>query len=98
GLEMGPFSYFPDWKREKAEACHVLNKEMLIELLETTDAPVAAFSEWGFAISSPAITKLSDKDQRELKAVLKKRYVLFREIDDFGHAGTKLQIFLKAEI
>ena len=34
GLELGPFSYFPNWTREKTDACHVLNRTSLIEMLE----------------------------------------------------------------
>jgi hypothetical protein len=33
GMELGPFCYFPDMDRKKAEACHVLNLKMLREVL-----------------------------------------------------------------
>ncbi|MBN2302325.1 MAG: hypothetical protein JXN60_07420 [Lentisphaerae bacterium] len=94
GLELGPFSYFPEWSREKAEKCHVLNRDMMLDLLNASSAPVAAFSGYGLAIRSPAITELSKPEQAELMSTLTKRYMLFREIESFGQANTLLRIYL----
>lgn len=95
GLELGPFCYFPDWSRERAERCHVLNREMMLLLLGTSDASVSAFSEYGFAIKAPDISELSRDEQEELWKALLERYGLFRMVDDFGQARTRLGIFLK---
>jgi len=97
GLELGPFSYFPGWDRERAEMRHVLNREMLREVLESTDAPVAAFSEYGFAISCPSVTKLPKAEQDALWRLVEKRYRPFREVEEFGQANTKLRIYVKRE-
>jgi len=97
GLELGQFSYFPDWPRDKAERCHVLNGEMMRDLIGGARAPLAVFSEYGFAIKSPSVTPLSTEEQAQLWGLLAKRYSLFREIPDFGQAATRLRIMLLAE-
>ena len=93
GLEMGPFSYFPDWPREKAQACHVLNEAMLVELLETTEAPVAAFSAYGFAIASPGIERVPDEQRDRFLSILARRYTPAGVIANFGQAETELRIY-----
>jgi hypothetical protein len=95
GLEMGPFSYFPGWSREKAAKLHVLNKEMLKELVEGCDAPVAAFSGYGLAIQCPSITEVPRDEEAELWRAVEKRYSFFRQVEDFGQAGTRLKIYLR---
>lgn len=94
GLELGPFSYFPEWDREYAARRHVLNREMMHELLRTSAAPVAAFSGYGLSISSPSVGELSEEEQRELRETLESRYRLFREVEDFGQAETTLRVYL----
>ncbi|MEN8256057.1 MAG: glycosyltransferase family 39 protein, partial [Verrucomicrobiota bacterium] len=41
GMEMGPFCYYPDMPQEQADQLHLLNRDMLLETLDKTDAPVA---------------------------------------------------------
>jgi hypothetical protein len=96
GLELGPFSYFPDWPREKAEACHVLNRDMLRELLDTCEAPVAAFSGYGLAIRCPEVMALSEAERDALWEVVMRRYALVREIPAFGQAATTLRILRRS--
>jgi len=93
GLEMGPFSYFPEMTREAAEMRHVLNREMLSEILADCPARVAAFSGWGLSIRSPSVTKLSPAEQGRLGLAVQKRYDLLAQIGNFGQAQTSLQIF-----
>lgn len=95
GLELGPFSYFPGWPRARADACHVLNRESMRELLLTTDAPVAAFSGYGLAIESPAVTPLSGTEQRELWQSVNERYVVHSEMENFGQAATRLRVLVR---
>jgi hypothetical protein len=95
GLELGPFSYFPDWSRERVAACHVLNRERFGELLRTCEAPVAAFSGYGLAIAAPAIQELPAAEQAELRALVLERYGAFRTVERFGQVGTALVISLK---
>jgi len=93
GLELGPFSYFPDMDREKAQACHVLNREMLHEILASSDAPVAAFSGYGLAIRCPEITQLPIDEQTELWTMVESRYEQTDEVTPFGQADTTLRVF-----
>ena len=93
GMEMGPFSYYPEWTRDEAERRRVLNREMMIDLLETTEARWAAFSGYGLAISSPEIIELSSEERAELWARVEERYERVKAIPHFGQAHTPLEIW-----
>jgi len=93
GMEMGPFSYYPDMPREQAEKLNLLNEEMLIEALTQARAPVAAFSGYGLTIRSPEIAELSSNDRKALRAILEVGYKKTAEFPDFGQAYTTLEIF-----
>jgi len=93
GLEMGPFSYYPEMPREQAEGLNLLNQEMLVELLSESAAPVAAFSGYGLTIESPSIGKISSKDWKALRAVLEVNYTKCCETENFGQAHTTLELF-----
>jgi len=97
GMELGPFCYFPDMTEDKARACHVMNRDMMLNLLSATEAPVLALSEYGFAIQSPEVVELSNHDRESLTRLLNDRYRLFRTIEDFGQAATDLRIYLLEE-
>lgn len=98
GLELGQFSYYPDWETERAKACHVVNRAMFKELLGTCEAPVAAFSGYGLAIRSPEVTPLSEAEALELWDIVEKRYVLERVVEDFGQALTPLRVLLRKRV
>ncbi len=93
GLEMGPFSYYPEMSRARAETLNLLNKEMLIELLSEAPASVAAFSGYGLTISSPEIEELSSEHWKALRAVLEMHYAKCCAVENFGQAHTTLEIF-----
>ena len=93
GMELGPFCYFPEWSSEKALRRHVLNRDMLMEILENSDAPAAAFSGYGLSIQSPEIRELPVEEQQALRAAVEKRYQLVRTIETFGHAETTLKVY-----
>lgn len=95
GMEMGPFSYFPEMPRERAERLKVLNREMLRDLLASCSARVAAFSGYGLAIRCPEVMPLSNAEQQELRELLEQRYQLICEVPHFGQAHTPLRIYLK---
>jgi hypothetical protein len=95
GLELGQFSYFPDWPRGKAERCHVLNREMLREMLRTAAAPVAAFSGYGFAIRCPEVLPLSEEERGELLDLLAEQYLPQAEVEPFGQADTRLTLYIR---
>jgi hypothetical protein len=93
GMEMGPFSYYPDMPREQAEKLNLMNREMLIETLSQARAPVAAFSGYGLTIRSPEIEELSSSDWKLLRAALETGYKKTGEVPNFGQAYTTLEIF-----
>jgi hypothetical protein len=94
GLEMGPFSYYPDWPRERAERIGVMNRDMMLELLETTpQAPIAAFSGYSLAIRSPEVEEISREDRLAFDAVLASRFDRVESVPGFGQAGTTLEIW-----
>ncbi len=97
GLELGQFSYFPGLPTAEAEELNVLNKPLMERLLLTSDAPVAAFSGYGFAVESPGVEELEGGEKEFFYRTLRSRYVLFREIRDFGQAYTTLRIFLRTD-
>lgn len=92
GMELGPFCYFPKMDRKKAEACHVLNWEMLREVLVEGKATIAAFSGYGLSISCPQVSQLSIDEQAELWRILEVNYKPVESIDSFGQADTTLRI------
>ncbi len=94
GLEMGQFSYFPGLTEAEAEKLNVLNKPLMEKLALTTDAPVAAFSGYGFAVESPGVEEVEPGEREFFFRILRSRYAAFREIPDFGQAYTTLKIYL----
>ena len=93
GLELGPFSYYPDMDRERAARLRVLNREMMWRLLKSTPAPVAALSEWSFAIGAPAVAELSPEEQETLWRLVRDRYWLAAQLDGFGQGRTTLRLY-----
>ena len=93
GLEMGPFSYFPNFPDERAKALHVVNKNGLREILRTSAAPVAAISGYGLSISCPEVSELTKDEQRELQTLLESRYDFVNEEPSFGQGSTTLKIY-----
>ncbi len=93
GMEMGPFSYYPDMPRAQAEKLNLLNEEMLIEILMQAHAPVAAFSGYGLTIRSPQIAELAANDREKLRSALGANYKKTAEIPNFGQAFTPLEVF-----
>ncbi|MBC8206601.1 MAG: hypothetical protein ISR85_01750 [Kiritimatiellales bacterium] len=93
GMEMGPFSYYPDLPREQAEQLNLLNKEMLLETLSRARAPMAAISGYGLTIRSPEVAELSSNDWKALRMALEKNYIKTDEVEHFGQAHTTLELF-----
>lgn len=98
GLEMGPFSYFPDMPTERARRLRVLNRERMRELLEKTPSSLAAFSGYGLAIRSPEILPLSEDEQAELWAIVTRRYQELCQVPDFGQAHTTLRLLRRRDL
>ena len=67
---------------------------MLLELLDETEAPMAAFSGYGLAIRSPQVSELSaERAAGCFGTRSNKRYEEIYEVPDFGQAFTTLRIF-----
>lgn len=90
GLEMGPFSCFPGLSNADAKKFHVLNRAGLLELLVSAPTQVAAYSGYGWAISSPVMERMSDSDRQRFLSVLSRNYDFIRETPDFGQHQTTL--------
>ena len=99
GLEMGPFSYYPDWDEARAKKLHVMNRDMMLDLLSTqTNAPIAALSGYSLAIRSPEVEEISREDRMAFDAILEERYEHAESVPGFGQAGTTLEFWrLKKE-
>ncbi len=94
GLEMGPFSYYPDWTRARAERVGVLNRDMMLELLTTTtNAPIAAFSGYSLSIRSPEVEEVSREDRLAFEEAIGARFDPVESVPGFGQAGTTLEIW-----
>ncbi len=92
GLEMGPFSYFPDAFDVEAEALHVMNTERLMKLIESAPTPVAAFSGYGFAVAAPRCTQVPYDEQMAFWEKLKEKYSLAETVPFFGQNDTTLLV------
>ncbi len=95
GLEMGPFSYFPDLDADQARRVLVLNRARLLEVIATTDASDAATSGYAFAIGAPAMTELDADEQTSLREALARRYSRTGEVRNFGQGWTTLDLWTR---
>jgi hypothetical protein len=98
GFDVGPFTYFPGLPTEQARRYKVLNRELAVRFLETTDAPVAAFSGYGFGIAAPGMTPVPAAEREALLDIVRRRYRLVRTVPDFGQAHTPLTIWLRQDL
>jgi len=92
GLEMGPFSYFPDLSSDAARARHVMNTEMLEKLLADAPANVAAFSGYAFAIAAPKCDEVPFDRQKRFFRILKENYEVADTEPNFGQNATTLLV------
>ena len=92
GLEMGPFSYFPDLPSDVARARHVMNTEMLEKLLADAPANVAAFSGYAFAIAAPKCDEVPFDRQKRFFRILKENYEVADTEPNFGQNATTLLV------
>ena len=97
GLEMGPFSYFPSFTTEEAEALHVMNGERLEALIDSAPCPLAAYSGYGFAIEVPKGTQTPVEVRRKFGDLLLRKYRYAGKVDRFGQNHTMLQFFTRKD-
>lgn len=95
GLEMGPFSYFPDVSTADATAVHVLNRARLEALFRDAPCTAAAVSGYGFAIAAPSCRETSRAEQAACRARLAETYDLVETVERFGQNATPLSIYVR---
>ncbi len=93
GLEMGPFSFYPQLDRAAALRLNVMNGEMLEECLARSSAPVAALSGYSFVMAAPAVVKVSEAEQQAWWDRVEQHYQLSTIVPDFGQGATSLRIY-----
>lgn len=99
GLEMGPFSYYPDWPRERAERIGVMNRDMMLELLSTTtNTPIAALSGYSLSIRSPQVEEVTREEHMAFDEILRERFEHVESVPGFGQAATTLEIWRLKEL
>ena len=91
-MELGPFCYFPSLNSEAAARYRVLDTETLARLLESAQAPAAAFSGYGLAIRSPMIEPLGADEAGRLEQALARGYEEVARMEEFGQAATTLRL------
>lgn len=92
GLELGPFSYYPDWTTSRAKKLKVLNRAGYLKIIEKAEAPLAAFSGYGLSIRCPEVEPLSREEQAVLLMAVSAQYENALLMDHFGQAHTTLQL------
>ena len=97
GLEMGPFSYFPDISAAEAESVHVMNTERFERLLRSAPCRLAAFSGYGFSIASPKGSETPEETQKLLRDALDSRYRKVDSVVRFGQNHTTLDCYLRRD-
>ncbi|MBQ4199560.1 MAG: hypothetical protein II649_06730 [Kiritimatiellae bacterium] len=97
GLEMGPFSYFPEMSTEEAEARHVLNRERMHALVESAPCGIAACSGYAFAIAAPSCKENATDEQVRFFKTLKQNYDLVAQEHDFGQNATTLLLLRRKD-
>ena len=94
---MGPFCYFPDWPADKARELHVMNRELMAELLESAPCPIAACSGYAFAVTAPSCRETPFDEQKRYFALLKKNYEWADSSAKFGQNATTLLVLKRRE-
>ena len=93
GLEMGPFSLYPEWRRVDAYTHRVLDWSLLATMVRRGRAPIAALSGYSFAIASPQVLEIPPAEQRPFWELFHRTYEPAGEIPDFGQGQTTLQLY-----
>ena len=94
GLEMGPFSFFPDLSDADAKRYRVHNENTLRRMMRNTFAPsVAATSGYAFAIACPSTDRVPEETRESLLAFLADFYEPVETLPDFGQSHTDLTLW-----
>ena len=96
GLELGPFTLFPDLPDDEARRLRALNPERARALLAGR-YPLAATSGYTFAIAYPDGSRVNDTLRQSLLDEIPLRYEPVETIPDFGQAHTPLTIWRRRD-
>ena len=97
GLDMGPFSYFPNLSDAEAMSINVMNTQRMESLLRSAPCRLAAFSGYGFAISVPKGDETPKAVQNRFRELLNAGYQKVSEVPYFGQNHTTLECFVRRE-
>ena len=97
GLDMGPFSYFPNLSDAEALSINVMNTRRMEALLRSAPCRLAAFSGYGFSISVPKGDETPKPVQNRFRELLDAGYMKFSEIPHFGQNHTTLECFIRRQ-
>ena len=97
GLDMGPFSYFPNLSDAEAMSINVMNTQRMESLLRSAPCRLAAFSGYGFAISVPKGDETPKAVQNRFRELLNAGYQKVSEVPHFGQNHTTLECFVRRE-
>ena len=95
GLEMGPFSYFPELSEAEAESANVMNAGRMEKLLRSAPCRLAAFSGYGFAIGVPKGAETPKDVQDRFRSVLHESYRKVDSVPAFGQNHTTLDCYIR---
>ena len=77
---------------------HVLNRELMAEILESAPSPLAACSGYAFAVSAPSCSETPFDEQKRFFSLLKKNYELADTVAKFGQNATSLLVLKRREV
>ena len=97
GFEMGPFGYFAELSDAEAARQNVLNAAGLRRVIVDSGAPYAMFSGYAFAMSAPAMARLSEEERKAFFDLVAEHYELLETVADFGQNHTPLTIWKRKE-
>ena len=97
GLDMGPFSYFPNLSDAEAMSINVMNTQRMESLLRSAPCRLAAFSGYGCAISVPKGDETPKAVQNRFRELLNAGYQKVSEVPYFGQNHTTLECFVRRE-
>lgn len=97
GLEMGPFSYFPNLSTAEAKSIKVLNSERMEQVLRSAQCKLAAFSGYGFAIEVPKGCETPRNVQERFRSILDESYQKMESVPNFGQNHTKLDCYIRRD-
>ena len=76
---------------------HVLNRELMYDLIDSAPCRLAACSGYTFAISAPTCSETPFEEQKGLLTALKRRYGLTAREPNFGQNATTLLLLTRRE-